>query len=149
MEFTLEQVLEQEAKLQFDEFKHEDALNLALLINEEVKNNYEKPVGIRVVHQGLEVFHFLMNERKRPATWLVRKAKTVNESGHSSLYTFLKMEAEPKFKAWQGDDNYAICGGGFPLIENGEVTGSICVSGLEHWDDHAVIVKCLKQYLNK
>lgn len=149
MEFTLAQVLEQEATLQFEEFKHDDALNLALLINEEVKNNYDKPVGIRVVHHGLEVFHFLMNERKRPATWLVRKEKTVADSGHSSLYTFLMQDEEPKFKEWAQDDSYAVCGGGFPLIENGTVTGAICVSGLEHWDDHAVIVKCLKQYLDK
>ncbi|MGN1386812.1 MAG: heme-binding protein [Bacillus sp. (in: firmicutes)] len=30
------------------------------------------------------------------------------------------------------DERYAICGGGFPIIVNGETVGAICVSGLPH-----------------
>lgn len=147
--FTLEDVIRHEQTLQFDKFVHDDALNLGLIINEYVKNNFDLPVGIRVVHHGLLVFHFLMNERKREATWLVRKENTTIKSGHSSLYVALNVANNEEYASWINDDSHAICGGGFPIIENGEVTGAICVSGLEHNEDHQVIIHALTTYLKK
>ncbi len=146
--FTLEEVIQHEKTLQFEKFEHDDALNLGLIINDYVKNNFDLPVGIRVVHHGLLVFHFLMNERKREATWLVRKENTTISSGHSSLYVALNADNE-EYENWISDDTHAICGGGFPIIEQKEVTGAICVSGLEHNEDHQVIIHALSKYLNK
>ena len=41
---------------------------------------------------------------------------------------------------WNNDD-YAVCGGGYPLIVNDELKGCFCVSGLAHDEDHDLIVQ--------
>lgn len=86
---------------------------------------------------------------RKESSWLDRKVRTVIESGHSSLWTFYKKEIDGTYKQWEDDDRYAICGGGFPIIEQDIVVGAICVSGLEHKDDHDIIVQVLKQRLNE
>lgn len=50
-------------------------------------------------------------------------------------------------KEWESSEPYAICGGGFPIIEQNEVKGAICVSGLDHLDDHEVIIESLRKVL--
>ncbi|MNN92681.1 hypothetical protein D3C81_2109980 [compost metagenome] len=45
------------------------------------------------------------------------------------------------------DKSYGLSGGGFPINENGEIKGCICVSGLEHEQDHQLIVDALTKFL--
>lgn len=141
-------ILAQEATLTFESFNNDMALALAEAINDDVKQHYLKKVGIRIVHNGLVVLHFLMNDRKE-SPWLQRKVKTVMESGHSSLYVYAERDQNSTYHNWIEDSTQAVCGGGFPIIENGKITGAICVSGLDHLDDHAVIVKALQTVLQK
>ncbi|MFV0394368.1 MAG: heme-binding protein [Coprobacillaceae bacterium] len=141
-------VLKQEKELQFQKFMYVDAWNLTEIIINNVKSNYEKPVGVRIVYNDVVVMHYLM-DGKRDSDWLERKVKTVLESNHCSLYTFLTMDENPIFEKWSSDEQYAICGGGFPIIEEGVVKGAICVSGLAHLDDHEVLINALDSYLNK
>ena len=98
------------------------------------------------MHNDLLILHYLMDGRKE-SPWLNRKEKTVLDSGHSSLYICLSSDEVPEYKEWESDEAYAICGGGFPIIENGQVTGAICVSGLEHLDDHGLIVESIEEVL--
>lgn len=140
---NLEEVKLQEQRYQFTHFKHSDGLKIALKIMEEAKATKPKPVGIRIFYEDKLIFHYLMDGRK-PAPWLNRKEKTVLNSQHSSLYVFYCKE---NYSDWLEDDTYAICGGGFPIIENGEVKGAICVSGLEHKEDHNLIIQALESYL--
>lgn len=140
---NLEEVKAQEQRYQFTEFNHSDGLKIALKIMENAKATEPKPVGIRIVYDGNLIFHYLMDGRK-PAPWLNRKEKTVLESRHSSLYVFYNKEDYPN---WIEDATYAICGGGFPILIHNEVKGAICVSGLEHTKDHALIIQALEAYL--
>ena len=140
------EILEQEQTLQFEAFTHDMGLEIAQRIVKKVKEQAPKPVGIRIVHNGLLILHYLMDGRKE-SPWLNRKEKTVLDSGHSSLYTYLFMDEVPEYKEWESDEEYAICGGGFPIIENGKVTGVICVSGLEHLEDHRLIVESIEEVL--
>ena len=82
-----------------------------------------------------------MND-KNGETWLDRKEKTVLASGHSSLYVF---DHPDDFEYMKENDDYVICGGGFPLIVNDEIKGAFMVSGLEHTEDHNLIIKALKK----
>jgi uncharacterized protein (UPF0303 family) len=139
-------VLNLETELQFEKFTHAIGLEIAQSIVEKVKKRYVKTVGIRIVHNDLLILHYLMDGRKE-SPWLNRKEKTVLDSGHSSLYVCLSSDEVPEYKEWESDEAYAICGGGFPIIENGQVTGAICVSGLEHLDDHGLIVESIEEVL--
>lgn len=140
---NLREVKAQEQRYQFTEFKHSDGLKIALKIMENAKATKPKPVGIRIVYEGNLIFHYLMDGRK-PAPWLNRKEKAVLESKHSSLYVFYNKEDYPD---WLEDETYAICGGGFPILIHNEVKGAICVSGLEHTQDHDLIIQALEAYL--
>jgi len=143
-----DEILAQEAKLTFESFNNDMALALVEIINEDVKQHYLKKVGIRIVHNGLVVLHFLMNDRKE-SPWLQRKVKTVIASSHSSLYVYAERDQNPTYHDWIEDSTQAVCGGGFPIIENGKITGAICVSGLDHLDDHEVVVNALQTVLQK
>jgi uncharacterized protein (UPF0303 family) len=140
------EILEQEQRLQFGAFTHDMGLEIAQRVIKKVKELATKPVGIRIRHNGSLVFYYLMDGRKE-SPWLNRKEKTVLDSGHSSLYTYLFLDEVPEYKEWESDEAYAICGGGFPIIENGKVTGVICVSGLEHLEDHRLIVESIEEVL--
>lgn len=141
---TVEKVIQQEEQLQFDTFDHEIALEIAKEISDYVKQHYPKPVGIQIYYNEKVILHYLMDGRKE-SPWLDRKTRTVLDSGHSSLWTFYKSESEDRYKEWQTDERYAVCGGGFPIIEKGIVKGAICVSGLDHQDDHDIIIQVLKK----
>ena len=144
----VKKVLEQEKVFQFDTFNHDLALKITQKINELVKAKYDKPVGVKIFYQNLTVVHFLMNGRKE-SPWLDRKVKTVLDSGHSSLYVYVSNEINGNFSEWLEDPKYAICGGGFPIIEKGVLKGAICVSGLHHLEDHEVIIAALAEIMNK
>ena len=91
------EILEQEQTLQFEAFTHDMGLEIALRVINKVKEQAPKPVGIRIVHNGWLILHYLMDGRKE-SPWLNRKEKTVLDSGHSSLYTFLFMDEVPEYK---------------------------------------------------
>lgn len=120
---------------------HDWALQFGLKIQKIIKDEHLRPVGIRVTYKGLLVFQYLMDGKKEDQ-WLKRKERTVLESGKSSYEVFLNQE---QYHTWINNDQYAICGGGYPIIENGQCVGSICVSGLAHDEDHRLIVRVLKE----
>ncbi|MGM0168426.1 hypothetical protein IGI39_004181 [Enterococcus sp. AZ135] len=143
---TIDELLEQEQRLQFERFDHELGMEITLELAQEVKEHFDKPVGIRIHYNGTTVVHYLMNGRKI-SPWLDRKVKTVLESGHSSLYPYLLSDSHEEFAKWLDDPSHAICGGGFPIIEQGVLKGAICVSGLDHLTDHLVITTVLERVL--
>ena len=103
-----------------------------------------KNVRIRIVLDGDIVFQYLM-DGKKGVVWLDRKQKTVEKYGHSSYYIYLENEENGTYQADEKDESLVICGGGFPLIIQNELRGSILVSGLAHDEDHQVIVDCLRE----
>lgn len=140
--------LELEGRLQFEKFSHADAWRAAekifegyerLIKDREVK----KAIGVRIVMDGLLVFQYLMDGKKEDQ-WLKRKENTVREFGHSSMYIREVNDATHKYDGLKDDTNLAICGGGFPIIIQGEIRGTVAVSGLAHEEDHGLIVQALE-----
>ena len=123
------------------EWNHEFALEFGLRVQQMIKNKKLKAVGIRITYKDLLIFQYLMDGKKEDI-WLKRKERTVLESGCSSYEVFLNKD---QYSSWIDNDNYAICGGGYPIIENGNCVGAICVSGLKHDEDHQLIVDILKE----
>jgi uncharacterized protein (UPF0303 family) len=72
----LEIILLQEEKCQFTSFTSEDALNLGLLLIENVKP-YEKPVVIDITLNGHQLFHYAMDGTSKDNDEWVRRKKYV------------------------------------------------------------------------
>ena len=140
---------EQEKTFQFDHFTREDALRLGLALHENAKP-FGQPVGIEISIGGLAVFRYLPEGATADnALWLARKRRSVELMEMSSLRFMAWMEAggdtleSRKLPA----DDYAACGGGFPILLRGTgMIGAICVSGLPHLDDHQLIINTLAEH---
>ncbi len=109
-------------------------------------------IATEIIFNGLVVFkHSMRGTSARHDIWLKRKANTVTLSLNSS-YLFGELLAQDGKTLDDGlhlsYDDYAVLGGGFPLIIAGVgVVGSICVSGLPHEEDHALVVEALELYI--
>ena len=135
---TKEEVLQLEKELSFQEFNNHDAYQLGQIIVDHIEKNHLKNVRIRIVLDKDIVFQYLM-DGKKGVIWLDRKQKTVEKYGHSSYYIYLENEENKTYQEDEKDESLVICGGGFPLIIQNELRGSILVSGLVHDEDHQVI----------
>ena len=138
---TKKEVLQLEKELSFQEFNNHDVYQLGQIIVNHIEKNQLKNVRIRIVLDGDIVFQYLM-DGKKGVVWLDRKQKTVEKYGHS---IYLENEENGTYQADEKDESLIICGGGFPLIIQNELRGSILVSGLAHDEDHQVIVDCLRK----
>lgn len=147
------QMLEmQEQILQFTHFTNEDAWELGKIIVAEIqRKNLAVAVSIRL-NNGLTIFKYnasgtnLQNEN-----WINRKFETVRTLEMSSLRAAMQLKhQEISLSDWYLDESkYAAAGGGFPIIiEEVGVIGAIIVSGLPHFADHDLVIKCISRYLH-
>ena len=137
----MDELLLLEKELSFDSFTNDMAFTFASNVLEIVKNENLGPIRIRVLYNDDIVYQYMM-EGKKGDMWLNRKQLTVLESNHSSLYAARHKE---DYQYMVDNDNYALCGGGFPLIVNGEVCGAFLISGLADSEDHRLIVESLRK----
>jgi len=148
---TLEQILRQESLLQFDSFSNEAALEIGLKLVDLARAE-GKAVTVDIRRNGMLLFaHGMSGATADHAEWIRRKNNLVNRTGHSSHYTHTEVRAN-------GGDidaiptldvrEYAAHGGAFPVVVRGTgQVGTITVSGLPGPEDHALVVRALKDYL--
>lgn len=136
----MDELLQLEKELSFETFTNDMALTFMQNVLSIVEKEGLKPIRIRVTLDDDIIAQYLM-EGKKGEMWLNRKQVTVLESNHSSLYVARHADS---YAYMLDNDNYAVCGGGFPLIINGEVRGTFIVSGLSDIEDHRLIVEALK-----
>lgn len=134
-----------EELITFVSFNHSDALNFGLRVIEIVQKEKLKPLRIRVTIDDDIVFQYLM-DGKTNDLWLRRKENTVLKTKQSSMNVYNNPEL---YKNIVDDVNCAICGGGYPLIVADEFKGVFCISGLQHYEDHALIIRVLNEMKNK
>jgi Uncharacterized conserved protein len=139
-------VKRQEKAAVFGSFDAEDACRVGSAIAENMKKQ-GKALAISVFIDDFEVYRRCM-----PGTdsgniwWMSRKYKTVKRTRHSSLgATLLAEQGELEKAAWMDDNNYVLCGGGFPIIIDGEVRAVILASNLVDTEDHQAIVDGLNE----
>ena len=136
----MDELLLLEQELVFDTFTNAMALEFANNVLEIVKKEQLGAIRIRVLYNDDIVYQYIMDGKSGDA-WLNRKQITVLESNHSSLYVARHQE---DYAYMVNNDTYAVCGGGFPLIINGEVRGTFIISGLADIEDHQLIVDALR-----
>ena len=144
--------IEQEKRLKFKKFNREDAFLIGCMLYEECKA-MERPFGIRITVNDLVVFQFMpQGSTKNHVRWMERKHNMVLARGTSSELARLDREHDGRDMASMVMDPFemSVFCGGFPIVlEDSDLIGSICISGLAGWEDHATIVKVLEQYLGK
>jgi uncharacterized protein (UPF0303 family) len=147
----LHTLLEQERTLQFRSFTNDVALRVGMRLVEAALAE-EKGVTIDIQRNGQQLFHVAL-----PGTspdnddWIRRKNRVVNRFGHSSFYMGVScrvrgVSLEERYLL--DPRKYAAHGGAFPLIiRDVGVVGTITVSGLPQEEDHALVVRVLREFV--
>ncbi len=145
-----ETCIAQEQELRFQSFSRRDAFKIGCMLYEE-SLRIGKSIAIRITVNDLTVFQLMpTGTTKNNERWLARKHNMVMARGTSSELARLDREADGRTMESMCLDpmEYSVFGGGFPIILDGsDIIGSICVSGLAGDEDHAFIVKVLKEFL--
>jgi uncharacterized protein (UPF0303 family) len=147
----LEQLLAEEAELQFDQLGHEEALELGLKLLERARHE-RLPVMLDVTLSGLTVLRCALHgSRPDNEDWVRRKKNTVHRFWHSSFYMgryYASRGSSLADKPHIDPAEFADHGGSFPLLLRGlGCVGSITVSGLAQEEDHALVVSVLREWL--
>jgi uncharacterized protein (UPF0303 family) len=148
---TLAEITEQENKLQFTRFTHQDAWDLGLALVEEARRR-TAPLAIDITRGGQQLFHAgLPGSSPDNDSWIVRKGRVVTRFGHSSLY----MGQLCRDQGIPFEDKFALplariaaYGGAFPLtVREVGVIGFVAVSGLPEVQDHRLVVQVVEGFL--
>lgn len=144
-------VEEQESKLQFSRFTHDDAWTIG---SELVRLGRERNLGITVdITKGdQQVFHAaLAGTTADNDDWVARKIRTVRRFGSSSFLVGRRHAASGSdFNQSTGlpFTQFVAHGGCFPIvIRDAGIVGTVTVSGLPQKDDHDLVVEVLEWFL--
>ena len=148
---TPEELLRQEAELQFQRFDNDTALALGeALVAAARDDGLAVTVDVRRGEQQL--FHAaLAGTAADNDAWIERKNRVVRRFGHSSFYVGLLLglegtSIEEKFLV--DGTRYAAHGGAFPVIvRHVGMVGTVTVSGLPQAEDHRLVVGVLRGFL--
>lgn len=149
---TIEEIIRQEEALRFDRFGSEDALRIGqILIDLAKEAGVCYVINISLNHRQL--FHF-SPEGVTPDNdnWARRKENTVYHFFRSSYRVTLELEDNDELlfpRYGLNDADYVTAGGSFPIHVRGVgVVGAVTISGLPQEDDHAFVMRAIKQYLD-
>lgn len=147
----VQQVEEQQERLQLTGFDNDDAWRLGTMLVE-MGRSRGLPIAVDIRRHGHQLFHAsLPGTVPDNDTWVVRKSRVVDRFGAPSFLVGLRARAKgTTFADATGLDEqeYAAHGGSFPLTVRGVgIVGTVTVSGLPQADDHALVVEALEQLI--
>ena len=149
----IEQLTEQQDRLQFERFTNDDAWDLGtLLVGIGRERGLVITVDIR--RHGHQLFHAaLAGTTPDNDSWIERKIAVVNRFGDSSFLVGRRLAQRGKVldeASGLEPIRYAAHGGCFPIIvRDVGVVGTVTVSGLPQADDHALVVEALETFLRR
>ncbi|MFI7346608.1 heme-degrading domain-containing protein [Streptomyces sp. NPDC049936] len=144
---------EQERRLVFRRFTHDDAWTLGSLLVELARER-QAPVAIDIHRAGQQLFHAaLPGSTPDNDAWIARKRRVVERYGSASYLVGSRFRAKGttfEESSRLDPDRYAAHGGSFPVTVAGVgVVGSVTVSGLPQVDDHRLVVEALERILGE
>ncbi|WP_030347713.1 heme-degrading domain-containing protein [Streptomyces sp. NRRL S-1022] len=150
---SLEELEDQERRLVFQRFTHEDAWALGSLLVELARER-RLPVAIDIHRAGQQLFHAaLPGSAPEQDAWIVRKRRVVERYRAASYLVGARFRAKGTTfeEASRLDpDEYAAHGGSFPItVEGVGVIGAVTVSGLPQLEDHRLAVEGLEKFLGR
>ena len=150
---NLQNLLQEEADLQFPHFNEDTAWEIGSWLVEHAKT-HNLPITVDIMRGQQQVFH-----ASRPGAsahndeWVKRKVKLVYRFGHSSFYIGQSLKSKGKTIEESyliSESEYAPHGGCFPILIHGTgMVGTITVSGLPQEEDHRLVVLAIRTYLKK
>jgi uncharacterized protein (UPF0303 family) len=146
-----EDLLAQEAELQFQRFDNDTALALGeALVAAAREDGLAVTVDVRRGEQQL--FHAaLAGTAADNDAWIERKNRVVRRFGHSSFYVgiMLGLEGTSIEEKFLVDGTlYAAHGGAFPvMVRHVGMVGTVTVSGLPQAEDHRLVVAVVRGFL--
>jgi uncharacterized protein (UPF0303 family) len=149
----VQDLLEQEQRLQFPALSHDEALSLGgALVDRARAEGLPLTLDIRFGEQQL--FHVaLAGTCADNDAWIERKARVVRRFGHSTRYMTATCAALGVTFAEEyllDPETYAAAGGSFPLLVRGVgMVGTVTVSGLTDDEDHDFLVAGLSAFIDK
>jgi len=150
---TIDELEREERELQLDRFTNADALELGLLLVEAARAD-GAAVAIAIERGEQRLFHHALEGASADNdAWIVRKNRVVRRFGHSTL--LLRTRAEGEGRTFEDQmlldpREYAAHGGAFPLIVRGVgVVGTVTVSGLPQVEDHRLVVRVLREFVQR
>lgn len=146
---TAESVAAQTTDLCLASFTLTDALRLGAIAQEHATRD-SLPIIIQVRHgQRIAFMASMPGSLFDSEGWIRRKAAVVDRFETATLYQkLLYAEKGTTFSEATGlsETEFAAHGGGMPIsAANVGIVGSMYISGLPDTDDHALLVKCLRQ----
>lgn len=150
---NVEELRKQEERYQFAVFNHQSAFDLAMTILEKYKiriagREMKEGLGIRIRIGELVVFQYLM-DKKDEDEWLRKKERVVWASGIGSMLAAALHQQDGRYAELADYSTYCLGCGGFPIKVNGELIGSVCVSGMPDLEDHDLLIEALEAYCCK
>lgn len=132
-------------QIDFSEFLHINALNMGINALVIVKERKLRRIGVRIRLDDKLVFQYLM-DGKNEDNYLKGKENVVIKTGKSSMYVF---EHQDDYQELLNDSNYCVSGGALPIMINGEIRGSISISGMTQELDHDLAQEVLENAYQK
>jgi len=132
-------------QIDFSEFLHINALNMGINALMIVKERKLRRIGVRIRLDDKLVFQYLM-DGKNEDNYLKGKENVVMKTGKSSMYVF---EHQDNYQELLNDSNYCVSGGALPIMINGEIRGSISISGMTQELDHDLAQEVLENAYQK
>ncbi|MFF8864597.1 MULTISPECIES: heme-degrading domain-containing protein [unclassified Streptomyces] len=148
---SVEELQEQERRLVFRRFTHDDAWALGSLLVEMARER-RAPVAVDIHRAGQQLFHAaLPGSTPDNDAWIARKRRVVERYGAASYLVGARFRAKGttfEDSSRLDPDTYAAHGGSFPVhVENVGVVGAVTVSGLPQLEDHRLVVEALERFL--
>jgi uncharacterized protein (UPF0303 family) len=146
----LETLRAEEENIQFAAFPNDLALKVGTRLID-IATQENKSLTIDVCRNGHQIFHCaLPGTSADNDAWIQRKNRVVNRFGHSSYYMGMYCKSQQttmEEKYLLDSREYAAHGGAFPIIiRNTGVIGTVTVSGLPQEEDHALVVRVLREF---
>ncbi len=135
---------EQEEQFVFTSFDNDEGSIMAI---NAMENNF--PVAIDITMGTHLWFRYAaLGTKEGTSSWLERKKRTVMLSKMSTIRYAEVLKQEEKTYEDMGfkTEDYVRCGGGFPITVNGEVVGTIAVSGMTDVEDHQIMIDGLTEF---
>ncbi|MEV5015280.1 heme-degrading domain-containing protein [Streptomyces sp. NPDC053780] len=150
---TVAELEEQERRLVFRRFTHDDAWALGSLLVELARER-QAPVAVDIHRAGQQLFHAaLPGSTPDNDAWIARKRRVVERYGSASYLVGSRFRAKGttfEESSRLDPDRYAAHGGSFPVtVADVGVVGSVTVSGLPQVDDHRLVVEALERFLGE
>jgi len=152
LDFSYEQLLQQEAELVFPAFCSDIACEIGMRIVSRAKQE-GKAIAVSITVARQNIFHYAFDNLGPDAdNWIRRKSNVVYEYHHSSLLVGTKLAGENSSLTAHGRNpaDFMVNGGSFPIqVKGAGVIGAITVTGLPHLEDHEYVTTALKEQLAK